>query len=92
MTKIFKGKLRKGQEYLFFEHLNNRGVRYGDWKLVTLNERTLWELYNLKTDRTETKNVVTQNPVPLKKRSEIWNKWAAENNVLTKPITMNRKE
>lgn len=85
LADIFKGKQRKGHEYLFFEHLNSRGVRYGDWKLVTLNVNSPWELYNLRTDRTETKNVAKENPELLKKLSAAWEKWAAENDVLPKP-------
>ncbi|HEY0670270.1 MAG TPA: arylsulfatase, partial [Sphingobacteriaceae bacterium] len=81
LADIFKGKQRKGHEYLFFEHLNSRGVRYGDWKLVTLNVNSPWELYNLRTDRTETKNVAKENPELLKKLSAAWEKWAAENDV-----------
>lgn len=92
LVDIFKGNQRKGHEYLFFEHLNSRGVRYGDWKLVTLNEKFSWELYNLKTDRTETKNVATQNMELIKQLAEAWNKWATDNDVLPKPIAMNKRE
>lgn len=92
LADIFKGKQRKGHEYLFFEHLYSKGVRYGDWKLVTLNAKTPWELYNLKTDRTETKNVALQNPALVERLSNAWEKWAAENDVLPKPVAPNKKE
>lgn len=46
---------------IFFHHLENRAIRDGDWKLVS-NSGGPWELYNLKTDRGETTNLVTREP------------------------------
>jgi arylsulfatase A-like enzyme len=37
---------------LAWEHLNNRAIRQGDWKLVATKQGQ-WELYNLREDRTE---------------------------------------
>lgn len=92
LADIFKGRQRQGHEYLFFEHLNSRGVRYGDWKLVTLNANAEWELYNLKSDRTETRNVAAQNPALVEKLAEAWDKWAIGNDVLPRPVQKKKVE
>lgn len=91
LADIFKGGKRAGHKYLFFEHLNSRAVRYGEWKLVTLNEKSSWELYNLKSDRTETTNLAAKHPELVEKLAEAWNTWAKTNAVLPKPFTALKK-
>ena len=41
--------------------MNNRAIRVGDWKLVAKGDNGPWELYDLKTDRCEQKNLAEQN-------------------------------
>jgi len=85
LLPIFKNETRKGHEYIFFEHVRGRAVRYGDWKLVTLGPKRQWELYNIKNDRTETNNVAVQHPDLVEKLKNKWNEWANKNKVLPKP-------
>ncbi|HXH98842.1 MAG TPA: arylsulfatase [Sphingobacteriaceae bacterium] len=92
LIPIFKGQQRKGHEYLFFEHLNSKAVRYGDWKLVSLNDKSGWELYNLKSDRTEMNNLAKQNPELVKKLETKWQEWAHKSHVLPKPSAANIRE
>lgn len=89
LVPIFKGKQRKGHQYLFFEHLNSKAVRNGDWKLVSLNEKSDWELYNLKTDRTEMNNLARQNSAMVEKLKAKWYDWANKSKVLPKPLAAN---
>ena len=69
---------------LFFEHQGNRAVRSGDWKLVALDDQP-WELYDFKVDRTESNDLVEQHPTLVKKLSDAWDVWAAENHVTPLP-------
>ncbi|MEJ7826919.1 MAG: arylsulfatase [Segetibacter sp.] len=85
LLPIFKNGTRKGHEYIFFEHVRGRAVRYGDWKLVTLGPKRQWELYNIKNDRTETNNVAAEHPDLVEKLKNKWNEWANKNKVLPKP-------
>lgn len=49
-------------DYLFWQR-NNASVRKGDWKLIQLNTKGgIFELYNLKDDIAEKKNLVDTNP------------------------------
>ena len=60
---------QKSHEYLYWEYHSYRGrqaVRMGDWKGVRLkvseNREAPLELYNLKTDISESRNVADENP------------------------------
>ncbi|HZK95529.1 MAG TPA: arylsulfatase [Prolixibacteraceae bacterium] len=74
------------REPLYFEHQANRAVIDGDWKLVSKATQQPpwegeWELYNLKDNRTETKNLIGQQPVKAHELEKLWDKWATENHV-----------
>ena len=68
----------------FIEHEGNRMVREGDWKLVALAGKP-WELYNLKQDPTEMKNMATAQPERAKKMAADWETWAQNSMVIAKP-------
>jgi arylsulfatase len=61
-------------DFLYFHHLTNRAIRVGDWKLVAKGENGLWELYDLKTDRCEQKNLADQHPDRARDMSARWQK------------------
>jgi arylsulfatase A-like enzyme len=56
---------------LWWAHEGNRAVRMGDWKLVAAKNEP-WELYNLATDRTESRNLARENPTKVRELSERW--------------------
>lgn len=73
---------------LFWEHEGNRAVRRGRWKLVSEYPdgwRTLrgyptggaWELYDLEADRTETRDLASENPELVAELAAAWEAWAA---------------
>ena len=64
-------------EPVFFKHQGHKGLRVDDWKAV-VGEGDTWELYNLKADRSEMKNLAGQEPERLKSMTEQWNKLDAE--------------
>ncbi|VGO12674.1 Arylsulfatase [Pontiella desulfatans] len=58
---------------VFFSHSGNRGLRQGDWKLVSAKiDKNSWELYNLKEDRSETNDLSAQYPEKLKELEALW--------------------
>ncbi len=78
---------RQHDRTIFFEHIANRGVRDGDWKLVSLGKKKFpytsdWELYNLKDDRSETRNLASEYPEKVKELNNKWNAWAIRTNVI----------
>jgi arylsulfatase len=88
LVPILTGKKREAHEYLFFEHIGRRAVRNGDWKMVKINNKP-WELYNLKSDRTEMHDLAVQNPGLVKKLEAKWQEWANTHQVLPKPVGKN---
>ena len=61
---------------------SDRGLRDGDWKLVSFQSQP-WELYNLAKDRTELNNVAAQHPDITARMVKQWTDMAE--NVLSTP-------
>ena len=78
------------ERMLFFEHLRNRAVRAGDWKLVARSLDGPWELYNMKEDRTEMNNLIDQYPEKAKELINAWEEWAVR--AYVKPFPESRKK
>lgn len=77
------GKLKRKSIYWHYPHYHTEGatpysaVRNGDWKLIHTIETNSYELYNLKTDISESKNLIDSEPAlaaKLKKELEAWKK------------------
>jgi arylsulfatase len=60
---------------IFWEHEGNRAVRKGDWKLVA-SDTEPWELYNLREDRTEAKDLSASHPGVARELAEEYERWA----------------
>ena len=67
---------------LFWEHEGNAAVRHGDLKLVRTGRNGLWELYDLKADRTEQHNLADAQPDKVKALAAEWQTWAERAHVL----------
>jgi len=65
----------------FWEHEGNRAVQDGRWKLVALNKEP-WELYDLVGDRTELRNLATQQPARVRDLAAKYDAWAQRCGVL----------
>lgn len=77
LAPVFAGDARKGHETLFFEHVNGRAIRKGDWKLVAFSRTPKkWELYNLAEDQTETRNLADRYPERVEVMKAEWTAWA----------------
>lgn len=59
-------------EYLWWFHEGNRAVRVGDWKIVSWGVEGAWELFDLKADRSETRNLAMQFPEKLSELQKLW--------------------
>jgi len=78
------------ERMIFFEHLRNRAVRAGKWKLVAKGLEGPWELYDMENDRTEMNNLVKEGRDIAMELIEAWEKWAVRANV--KPFPESRKK
>jgi arylsulfatase len=59
-------------EFLYFNHSGNRAIRVGHWKLVSAGRKGPWELYDLRTDRCELKNLAAKYPEKVSELSKAW--------------------
>ncbi|AJR03725.1 arylsulfatase [Siansivirga zeaxanthinifaciens] len=72
---------------LYFEHIGARGLRDGNWKLVSLNSENKypyyeqWELYNLENDRSETHDLAMKYPEKVNELAMKWDHWAKRTHV-----------
>jgi len=64
-------------EYFWWYHIGNRAIRVGDWKLVAA-DRSPWDLYDLRFDRSETKNLAAEFPDKAKELDQAWTRHAEE--------------
>jgi arylsulfatase A-like enzyme len=69
-------------EPLFWERAGNRAVRKGDWKIVSTYPSYKWELYDLRTDRGETKDLAAERPEIVNELSVEYAKWAERTGVV----------
>jgi arylsulfatase len=64
------------RDALYWEHEGNAAIRVGDWKLVRFGRKGAWELYDLKSDRTESRDLAGANPDEVKQLAANWDAWA----------------
>jgi len=57
---------------LWWLHEGNRSLRVGSWKIVASGAKSTWELYDLETDRGETKNRAAERPELVRDMGEQW--------------------
>ena len=70
-----------GREVLYFEHMGNRAVRRGKWKLVA-ERNGPWELHDMDASRTETNDVAAEHPELVRELEEMYDTWARRCNVM----------
>ncbi len=73
------------REAIYWEHEGNAAVRVGDLKLVRQGRNGPWELYDLKTDRTELHDLAPSQPQKAKELATLWQAWAERAHVLPAP-------
>jgi len=82
LAPLLKGQTWAGHDALFFEHEGNRAVRQGDWKLVSQKPLNKWELYNIKTDRSELNDLSARYPDKVATMTVLYNQWAERAGVI----------
>jgi arylsulfatase A-like enzyme len=75
LVKAAGGK--PAHDRLFWRFGQQRAVRMGDWKLVKAGSPD-WELYNLRQDIGESKNLVDSQPEKVKELAAAFDGWNAE--------------
>ncbi len=71
LAPVFAGKQRDPHEWLYFQFRNNRAIRKGDMKAVSVKGKH-WELYDLKRDRSELQDLTNKMPARAKELQDLW--------------------
>jgi arylsulfatase A-like enzyme len=85
LANAFQGESIDRQKPIFWEHEGNRAVRLERWKLVSKHPQG-WELYDVVSDRTEMKNLASEQPQRVNEMSKMWDDWAARVGVQPWPL------
>jgi len=86
LAPAFENKKLK-RDAIYWEHEGNAAIRQGDWKLVRLGREGSWELYNMKEDRTELRDLSGKETKRAKEMAEKWDAWAERTHVKPYPET-----
>jgi arylsulfatase len=70
------------RDSLWWLHEGNRALRVGDWKIVAAGKDSPWELYDLSSDRSESKNLATEKPEKVRELAALWTKQFEEYSAL----------
>lgn len=86
LIPVLTGKINgEFHDELFWEHNGAAALRQGDWKIVRVDAKEKWELYNLASDRSETINLATKFPERVSQMQTKWNALANGYSVFPKP-------
>ena len=80
------------RDALFWEHEGNAAIRSGDMKLVRTGRGGKWELYDLKSDRTELIDLAKEQPDQVTRLAAKWDAWAERAQVKPYPGKDNQKQ
>lgn len=89
LVPLLAGKtdaVRTEQDWIGEELFGNRAVRQGDWKLLSIMPAAggtgEWQLFNLKDDPGETRDLSKQHPDKVKALLALWEKYEKNNGVI----------
>ena len=74
LLPIFQGKKRVPHKEIFWHFSRANAVRQGDLKVVRAGKT--WELYNLRDDPTEMKDLSEKKPEKTAELAKLWEKWS----------------
>ena len=74
LLPVLRGKQIPRQWPLYWQFGKSRAIRDTDWKLVKQGSKD-WELFDLKSDPTESRNVASDHPERVANMEKQWNTW-----------------
>ena len=80
LSYLWNGKAMQPETY-FWEHVGNKAMRKGNWKIVKDVEDAAWELYDMSTDLTESNNLAKTNTTLLNEMIAEYELWTKKNGV-----------
>lgn len=78
LVPAFRRDVTVPRDFLWWCHSGNRAIRAGDSKLVSGGAKGHWELYDLRGDRCESRDLAERHPDRVRALSEEWAAFEAE--------------
>ncbi|MEQ1903242.1 MAG: arylsulfatase [Pirellulaceae bacterium] len=78
LLPLFQKNQPVEREALWWSHEGNRALRLGDWKIVSAGKQGSWELYDLSTDRSESRNLASDQPQKVRELAEVWERMTSD--------------
>ena len=85
LRPAFNGQPLARPQPIFFNHEDNRAVRDGRWKLVSLAGKP-WELYDIEADRTELNDLAAGHPERVAAMAAQYDSWAKRTHVVVEGV------
>ncbi len=77
LARVLRGGTLDRQTPLYWAYGGNWAIRDGDWKLVVdRRQRDQMELFNLRADPAESRNLAEQHPAMVSRLRDTWQRWA----------------
>jgi arylsulfatase len=73
LLPVFAADVTLERDFIWWLHEGNRAIRVGDWKLVAARGDP-WELYDLRSDRAESRNLATEQPDKVQDLEAVWDR------------------
>ena len=83
VSTVLSAQARAPRSVQFFELWGNRAITSGRWRAVSVHEpaadfnRDRWQLFDIETDPTESKDLAATNPAMLSELQRLWQREAA---------------
>ncbi len=81
LVPVFTRDDSVSHDYFWWFHDGNRAIRIGDWKLVADHKKP-FELYDMRTDRSESRNLAAQYPEKVSQLEKAWTQHMEEFRIL----------
>lgn len=91
LSYLWKSK-KAPERTICWEHEGNRAIRTGNWKLVKDLEDADWELYDISSDPSETRNLATLYPDRVNNMKKAYDTWAQNMHVKPPKKNTNKSE
>lgn len=85
LVKAFQWGQHEPHEWMYWEHQGHRAVRNGQWKALYESQLKQWALYDIDSDRNESKDLASKYPDRLKSMIAQWTAWSVRAHVVPKP-------
>jgi arylsulfatase len=84
LVSLFTKDGTVAHDSLWWQHEKNRALRVGDWKIVAAGPDSPWELYDMHTDRSESKNLADKYPQKVRQMAQEWTRQTEEYDALAR--------